>query len=220
MRKKFHHDFVTPYSLTDEIIDGKRYYTLPDGTKLKSVTTILGERTDKSGLTEWRQRVGDAEADKIMTQAAIRGTAIHTIAERYLLNEDKYMRDQMPFNKDTFKHIKGVLDEKVDHIMGIELPLWSKALKAAGRTDLVAHYNNIPSIIDFKTSRRLKKEEWVQNYFLQATTYSLMFEKIYGISIPQFAIIIAVDHEEKPQVFVRKRDKYIDQVIELFTREG
>jgi genome maintenance exonuclease 1 len=217
--KKFKHNFVPFVELENEYINGQRYYVLPDGvTKLKSVTTILGEKTDKTALLEWRKKVGDAEADRISNQATRRGTSIHTIAERYVLNEDNIFRDQMPVNIDSFKPIQDTLDEHVDNIFGIEMPLYSKALGCAGRTDLVAEYDGRLSIIDFKTSRRLKKEEWIENYFLQSTVYSMMFEWTYKIAVPQIAIIITVDDEKTPQTFVTERSKYVNRVLEVFKR--
>ena len=215
--KKFKHNFVPFVELETETIDGQRYYVLPDGmTKLKSVTTILGEKTDKTALFEWRKRVGEEEANRISTQAARRGTSIHKIAERYVLNEENIYRDQMPINVETFKTIQSTLDEHVDNILGIELPLYSKALGCAGRTDLVAEYDGKLSIIDFKTSRKPKKEEWIENYFLQSTVYSMMFEWTYKFSVPQIAIIIAVDDEKTPQTFVMERSKYVNKVLEIF----
>ena len=215
--KKFKHNFVPFVELENEYINGQRYYVLPDGvTKLKSVTTILGEKTDKTALLEWRKKVGDAEADRISNQATRRGTSIHTIAERYVLNEENIFRNQMPVNIDSFKPIQDTLDEHVDNIFGIEMPLYSKALGCAGRTDLVAEYDGKLSIIDFKTSRRLKKEEWIENYFLQSTVYSMMFEWTYKIAVPQIAIIITVDDEKTPQTFVTERSKYVNRVLEIF----
>ena len=217
--KKFKHNFVPFVELNTENINGQRYYVLPDGvTKLKSVTTILGEKSDKTALNEWRKKVGDAEADRISNQAARRGTSIHKIAERYVLNEENIYRDQMPVNVETFKSIQSTLDERVDNILGIELPLYSKALGCAGRTDLVAEYDGKLSIIDFKTSRKPKKEEWIENYFLQSTVYSMMFEWTYKFSVPQIAIIIAVDDEKTPQTFVMERSKYVERVLEIFKR--
>ena len=217
--KKFKHNFVPFVELETETINGQRHYVLPDGvTKLKSVTTILGEKSDKKALLEWRKKVGDAEADRISNQATRRGTSIHKIAERYVLNEENIFRDQMPVNIDSFKPIQDTLDEHVDNIFGIEMPLYSKALGCAGRTDLVAEYEGKLSIIDFKTSRRLKKEEWIENYFLQSTVYSMMFEWTYKIAVPQIAIIITVDDEKTPQTFVTERSKYVNRVLEVFKR--
>jgi genome maintenance exonuclease 1 len=217
--KKFKHNFVPFVELSTETIDGKRHYVLPDGTtKLKSVTTIISEKSDKTALYEWRKRVGDEEANRISTQAARRGTSIHKIAERYVLNEENIYRDEMPINVETFKSIQNILDDHVDNILGVELPLYSKALKCAGRTDLVAEYDGVLSIIDFKTSRKPKKLEWIENYLLQSTVYSMMFEWTYKFSVPQFVIIIAVDDEKTPQTFVMERSKYVERVLEIFKR--
>lgn len=218
MRKIFKHNFVPTVELATETIDGQRHYVLPDGvTKLKSVTTIIGERTDKTALMEWRKRVGEAEAQKISVQAARRGTAIHSIAERYVLNEDKfYGEKEMPINIESFKPIKEILDDHVDNILGVEIPLYSKALGCAGRTDLIAEYDGTLSVIDFKTSKRLKKAEWIENYFIQATVYSMMFEWTYKFAVPQIVIIISVDDEKTPQVFKLERSQYVDRVLEIF----
>ena len=215
--KKFKHNFVPFVELSTENINGQRHYVLPDGsTKLKSVTTILSEKLDKTALLEWRKRVGEEEANRISNQAARRGTSIHKIAERYVLNEENIYKDQMPINIETFKPIKETLDKYVDNILGIELPLYSKSLGCAGRTDLVAEYDGVLSIIDFKTSRKPKKEEWIESYFLQSTVYSMMFEWTYKIAVPRIAIIITVDDEKTPQTFVMERSKYVERVLEIF----
>ena len=217
-RKIFKHDFVDFTELKTETIDGQRHYVLPDGlTKLKSVTTLLSEKLDKTALLEWRKKVGEEEAQKISTQAARRGTAIHSIAERYVLNEENFYKNEMPANIESFKAIRSVLDAHVDNIRGVELPLYSKALGCAGRTDLVAEYDGVLSIIDFKTSRKLKKAEWIENYFLQSTIYSMMFEKLYGMEVPQIAIIITVDDEPMPQKFVLDRKQFVNRAIEVVT---
>lgn len=215
-RKIFKHTFVPQLELTTETIDGKRYYVLPDGTKLKSVTTLLGEKLDNSSLLEWRKRVGEEKANMISTQAARRGTAIHGIAERYLLNEEKYYSaNEMPVNIESFQPIKKVLDAHVNNVLGVELPLCSKALGCAGRTDLVAEYDGVPSIIDFKTSKKLKEKEWIESYFLQSTLYSMMFERMYSIKIPRIVIVITVDNEPVSQTFVMERGQFVNRVLEV-----
>ncbi len=217
-RKKFKHTLVPQISLTTQTINGQRYYLLPDGiTKLKSVTTILSEKLDKTALLEWRKRVGEEEANRISAQSTRRGNSIHKIAERYVLNEENIYQNEMPVNVESFQPIKSALDDHVDNILGVELPLCSKALGCAGRTDLVAEYDGKVSIIDFKTSKKLKKEEWIENYFLQSTVYSMMFERIYSISVPQIVIVITVDDELEAQKFVMERSQYVNKVIELFT---
>lgn len=217
-RKIFKHKFVPYVELTTENINGQRHYVMPDGlTKLKSVTTILSEKMDKTALMEWKARIGEVEAQKISTQAARRGTAIHSMAERYVMNEPQFIKENdMPVNIESFKPIQKILDEHVDNIMGVELPLYSRALKCAGRTDLVAEYDNVLSIIDFKTSRKLKRADWIESYFLQSTIYSMMFEWIYKIAVPQIVIVITVDNEKTPQVFKLERSQYVNRVLELF----
>lgn len=216
MRKIFNHNFVTEVDMETTSIDGKRYYVLPDGKKFRSVTTVLGEKLDKTALLEWRKKVGESEANKISTQAARRGTAVHSIAERYVLNEQDYLQQSMPSGVDAFNSIKSLLDRHVDNLLGVELPLYSVAMNTAGRCDLIGEFDGVPSVIDFKTSRKPKKEEWIESYFLQTTCYSMMFERMYKIKIPQVAILIAVDHEE-PQLFVKDCGQYVDRVLEIFT---
>ena len=219
MRKIFKHNLVDYIDLGEEYIGGKRHYILPDGTKYKSVTTILSERTDKTFLDDWRKRVGNEEADKIIRQAGKRGYSFHKLCENYLTNIEDYKKDNMPLDLLAFSSFKKILDVSVDNVRGIELPLHSHTLKTAGRTDLVANFGGKLSIIDFKTSKKIKKEEWIQNYFIQATCYAIMFEEIYEKRIKQLAIIISVDHEET-QLFVKNTEDYYDQVFDIFIKKA
>jgi hypothetical protein len=174
----------------------------------------LDEKLDKTSLIEWRKRVGDVEANRVSRIASSRGTAIHKMVEKYLLNEEQTGKI-LPFNKEMFNSISPILDEHIGTVLGIELPLYSKIMKTAGTADLIAEFDNVVSIIDFKTSTKQKLESWIDSYFLQATVYSIMFEWIYKIKVPQIVIIIGVDHDT-PQVFIKNRDDYIDRVFELF----
>jgi len=214
-RKLFNHKFFEFEELPRVVIEGKRYYQLPDGSLAKSVTTAISDASDKTALYEWRAKVGEVEANKISTQAANRGTSLHSICENYLLNEDKMPPNTMPVNVFTFKQIRPFIDNHIDNIYGIEARLFSYKLKAAGTADCIAEWDGVPSIIDFKTSRKEKKEEWIENYFLQATTYAMMFEERTGIVVPQIVILIAVDHQE-PQVFVKSKDTFVKKVLQIF----
>ena len=207
--------FVPEIELNDQIVDGKRYYFLPDGRKFKSVTTIIGEKTDKTSLLEWRKRVGEKEANRVTAVATRRGTAIHSMCEAYVLNKPDFTDKKSPIDVVTFKGLQELLNKHVDDVFGIELPLYSTMLRAAGRSDLIAKFDGTLSIIDFKTSTRVKQEKWIENYFIQSTVYSIMFEEIYGIKVPQLAIMMAVDNDE-PQLFVKKTKDYYSKVIEYF----
>jgi len=197
-------------------VDG-RWYITPTGERLRSVTTILGDKLDKTWLIEWRRRVGLREAKRISEAATKRGSIIHGICERYVSNDPDYLKDVMPIHKATFMPIKNLLDEHVDDVYGIEIPLYSTTLKTAGRTDLIAKYNGIPTIIDYKTSKKVKTEGQILSYFLQSTVYSMMFERTYNINVPQIAVVITVDNELKPLVFIKDRGLYVNKVLELFT---
>jgi genome maintenance exonuclease 1 len=210
----FKHELLNLAPLERIEKDGKRYYITPDGV-FPSVTTVLGEKLDKSGLEIWKARVGPAEVEKVSRLAANRGTAIHKLCEDYLMNVEIDARKVMPFNMMMFNTIKPILAKNVSKVYGIESMLYSKVLKAAGTSDLLAEYNGINSIIDFKTSKKEKKEEWIQNYFIQATTYSIMAEELTDLKFPQIVIIIANDDYET-QVFVKNRDDYKERVLEIF----
>lgn len=216
MRKIFEHEFYTPFKIERVVIDGVRHYSTPTGERYPSVTTVLDRKLDKTALMEWRKKVGEVEANKISTQAANRGTAIHSICEDYILNKPNYPKGSMPSNIDMFKKLRPLLDERIGKVYGLEYYLYSHELKTAGATDCIAEFDGVNSIIDFKTSRRLKQEDWIESYFLQATCYAMMAEERLPIKIPQIAILIAVDHED-PQVFVKPKSAYVDKVREIFS---
>lgn len=210
MRKKFNHNIIELgyEDLVAETTDTGRTYKCPDGSSFNSVTTVL-KVLSEDAIQAWRRRVGEDVANKIGVRAANRGTAVHSIIERYLDNDVEYDKDVMPDVLSTFKDVQPILDEHISEILGLEAPLYSKHLKLAGRVDCVGVFDNKLSIIDFKTSRKIKKKEWIHNYFAQASAYAIMFEERTGIPVPQLVIIIAVDNEE-PQVFVEKRDDWTE----------
>ena len=210
MRKKFNHNIIELgyEDLVAETTDTGRTYKCPDGSSFNSVTTVL-KVLSEDAIQAWRRRVGEDVANKIGVRAANRGTAVHSIIERYLDNDVEYDKDVMPDVLSTFKDVQPILDKHISEILGLEAPLYSKHLKLAGRVDCVGVFDNKLSIIDFKTSRKIKKKEWIHNYFAQASAYAIMFEERTGIPVPQLVIIIAVDNEE-PQVFVEKRDDWTE----------
>lgn len=211
--REFLHNFISLPELDTVTIAGKRHYVTPAGD-FPSVTTVLSEKMSKAGLEIWRAKVGEEQANRISTQASHRGTAIHTICENYLMNKD-YRVGSMPVDLDTFSRIRPFLDKYLGSIYGIEVPLWSAKFKTAGRTDLLAGWDGMNSVIDFKTSKRVKTEDQIESYFIQATCYSMMAEALIDIKFPQIVIIMSVDDSETI-VFRKNRDDYVDRVLEIF----
>jgi len=169
--------------------DGKRYYTLEDGTKLPSVTTVLGAQK-KDAIMAWRKRVGEVEANRISKAATGRGTNVHTLCERYLNNES--LGDIMPDAKEMFKSIKPLLN-RINNIHYQEQALWSKQLGMAGRVDCIGEFDGVLSVIDFKTSKKIKSKVEIEDYFWQTSAYALMYEELIGASINNLVIIMAVE---------------------------
>lgn len=212
-RKHFEHDFIEFAHLNR--IDGEtaRLYETPTGERYPSVTTVLGKMSDKTALNEWRKRVGDEEANKVSARASSRGTFIHSMCENYILGED--VDTSMPHNMMIFRQIKGILDEKVDMIRATECTLFSHHLKIAGTCDLIADYDGRLSIIDYKTSTKRKRKDWIEGYFLQASLYAYMLWEMTGIAVKDIVIIIGVDDELDPQVFVERPSNYIEKAADM-----
>lgn len=197
--------------LSADTTDSGRVYSTPDG-KYPSITTVLSILSEE-GIRAWRARVGEEEANRISSRAATRGTNVHAIIEKYLNNEKDYADGYLPNIIENFKDIQSLLDDKIGKIYAQEVPLYSNHLRVAGRVDCVAEYNGAMSIIDFKTSRKLKKKEWIEGYFCQASAYAIMFEERTGIPITQLVVLIAVDNE-LPQVFIEHRDNWTKKLLE------
>jgi genome maintenance exonuclease 1 len=196
-------------------IDGEtaRLYETPTGERYPSVTTVLGKMSDKTALNEWRKRVGDVEANKVSARAASRGTSIHNMCEKYILGEE--IDTSMPHNMMIFNQIKKILDNKVDTIRATECTLFSHHLQIAGTCDLIADYDGRLSIIDYKTSTRRKRKDWIEGYFLQCALYAYMLWEMTGIGVKDIVIVIGVDDELDAQVFVERPSNYIEKAADL-----
>lgn len=192
--------------------DNRRLYVTPDGTKYPSVTTVLGW-SKQASIQKWRKSVGEENANRISSKAATRGTRIHYLCEDYL--DNKELEFKTPLEKDMFGSFKHLLDN-IDNIHLQEKTLYSDHLQTAGRVDCIGEYNGRLSIIDFKTSSKPKKLEWIQDYFMQGACYAVMYEERTGIAVDTIAILIAVEGEDS-QEFVVKRDDYIQKYIDVRT---
>jgi len=197
------------FDLSSETTPNGRRYITPNGDAYPSVTTVLSEY-NKKAILEWRERVGDEEANKISTQASSRGTRLHSLCEMYLKNELSPIRlnSVMPDAKELFYKIKPVLDKHIGRIYALEQALYSDDLKLAGRVDCIAEWNDKLSVIDFKTASKEKNEEWIENYFMQCSAYALMFEERTGKPINQIVVAIAVANGHT-QIFVKEKEDYV-----------
>lgn len=217
MVKTFSHQFVDTPKLVLVEEEGKRRYVTPGGNKYPSVTTILGELPNKA-LASWKRRIGKDQADKISQAATRRGSGLHKQIENYLRNLPVEVND--PFGQALFKQVQGTLNG-IDNIKIIESSLYSDKLKMAGTPDCIAEYAGVLSVIDFKTSTDLKKEDWINGYFSQVSAYAIMYEEHYDIRPDQCVIIIAVENSNTPQVFVKDTEQcfrmlkeYVGKLIE------
>ena len=180
--------------------NNKRFYQTPEGI-FPSVTTVVGFEKQQF-FAEWRKK--NPEESKRVTG---RGTEFHSLIEKYLNNETIDYDNLNSNIKFLFSQLKPELD-KLDNIIALETPLWSKILGLAGRTDCIAEYDGKLSIIDFKASSKEKREKDIDNYFMQATAYALMFQERTGTIIDNFAILISCEDGMK-QVFEGNPMKYV-----------
>lgn len=214
MRFKF--DLVATEEMPTISTPNGRFYRTPTGEQYPSVTTVLGAQPEKKSiLDKWRERIGRDAAEKISSQAARRGTEVHALIENYVLNEILPSKDLALSHKYIFAGMRSVIDKNLEIVRGVELPLYSHRLKLAGRTDMIGRWNGVNAVIDYKTSKRTKREEWCKDYFIQTTAYSIMFEEMTGIEVPNVVVLIGVDDEALPQVFVRPRNDYVHDLFRI-----
>ena len=201
--------------LPTENIDGKRYYVTPTGEKYPSVTSVTG-LLNRDGIKKWRKRVGAKQANKISTQAARHGTSAHQLFEDYIRNDnfEEKFKGAMPTTQQAFISLEKQLNQ-IGLVHGLESPLYSHKLQLAGRVDCIAEWDGKISVIDFKTSAKPKKEEWIQNYFIQETAYAKMFEELTGKTVESIITMIAVSNGTS-QLFIEKpSEKYTEKLEQL-----
>lgn len=195
-----HHEFPRLERITTP--DGRLYKT-PSGKSYPSVTSVTGLH-GKQAILEWRKKVGEEVANRISTKAANRGTRIHGLCEDFLSNKE-VMADM--FDSYMWNSLKPHL-ECINNIHALESPLYSDHLEVAGTVDCVAEYEGKLSVIDFKTSSRVKSRDDIHNYFMQCSAYAVAFEERTGIPVSRLVVLMAVDDSEA-LVFTEKRDEWI-----------
>ena len=179
-----------------ETIEGKRHYCLPDGSKVPSVTTILDKtkpQEKREALANWRKAVGEQRAQQITTEAANRGTRMHSYLESYILSDDMKPLPTNPYAHPSWFMaaeviLKGLTN--VDEYWGSEVPLYYSGLYA-GTTDCIAVWKGRPAILDFKQTNKPKKREWIEDYFLQLAAYAQAHNHTYGTNIRDGVILMA-----------------------------
>lgn len=194
--------------------NGKRFYLTPNGKRYPSVTTVVGFEKNKF-FAEWRRK-NPKESQRVTA----RGTALHSLVERYMEGKgvDATTRDSNDLVDenlsatvlDLFQQMQPYIDARIDNVVAQETPLWSDLLELAGRVDLIADYDGELSIVDFKGSTKAKRPEDIENYFLQATAYAIMWQERTGIPVKQIVVLISTEEglvqefKEDPKVWVPK----------------
>ena len=188
-------------------IEGYRFYDI-DGQNYPSVTSILGIRK-KEGLQKWRDSIGEDVANWEMNRAARRGKSFHKLVEQYLNNETPSIRDVLPLG--LFRLAKPYIDQ-INNIRLLEKIMVSPKLTIAGQVDCVAEYNGKLSVIDFKSANKERKEDWIENYFLQCTAYSSMYEETFGEKIEQIVVLLAAE-DGTMTAYVKDPQDYIEELV-------
>lgn len=200
-------------------VDGQRLYSTPDGKRLPSVTTILDQtkpEEKKRALNEWRNRVGHAQAQAITTEAANRGTRMHTYLEHYVKTGEMKERPGNPFAWSSHAMAETVIKEglkNVNEFWGVEIPLYFPSLYA-GTTDGAGIHLGSESILDYKQTNKPKRKEWIDDYFLQLVAYALAHNELYGTNIRKGVVLMCVRPDVDTQNNIISPPQYQEFVLE------
>lgn len=213
----FNHVDIDLPQLEREIIDGVRFYKVPDDgelLRLVSITSVTSHK-NRQFFADWRKKIGEEKADKITRQATSRGTDMHTLTEHHLKNLE--LPSVQPLSEFLFKIAKPDLN-KINNIHALESSLYSKVLGVAGTVDCIAEYDGELAIIDFKTSKKPKPVEWIEHYFVQCMAYGCMLYELTGIMIKKLVIIMACETGECVVYEEYDKEKYIKLLTEYIRK--
>ncbi len=199
------------FELEANTVDGVRYYTLPNGKKAPSITSVTSFY-NRAIFANWRKKVGIEEANKITKVSTERGTRFHELVEQYLLNKE-IPKDTLPSTKALFLAAKESLDN-INNIHALEKPLYSEYFGIAGRVDCIAEYNGELAVIDFKTSKKIKPEKWIQQYFVQETAYACMYYEMTGEIVEKIVTIMVAENGDVKVYEKRNKRDYIKLLTE------
>ena len=186
-----------------------RFYKDSNNDLVPSVTTVLDATGDKSGITQWRRKVGPAQADAIVQESTLIGSAVHEAIENYLLGKSwsNFTEDRNGFLAKSIssKFISSCLNG-IDEVWGLESGLILDGLYA-GTADCIGVYKGLPAIIDFKTAKKLKRKDWIEDYFLQCSAYANAHNVMFQTSISNL-VILMVDRDLLFKEFHIKKDEF------------
>lgn len=214
-----YHEKFQYLPLSRQTVDGSRRYATPDGLKLPSVTTILdATKTEESkqALAQWRKRVGAEKAQAITTEAANRGTRLHSYLENYVKHGSIGERTSNPYSWPSHAMAAVIADKgltKVNEFWGTEVPLYYPKVYA-GTTDCCGIHDGDEAIIDFKQSNKEKKREWIDDYFLQLCAYSEAHNELHGTKIQKGVIMMAVKPDLDKDGLMTGQPKYLEFILD------
>ena len=188
MKKSNKYNYIQGKQITDHGT-GTRVYDI-DNSRLPSVTTILGATKNQDFIKKWKAKVGEAEADRIKNHSSNRGTYMHKFIESHVTG-DVY-EDLTAIGKEAKPMAQKIIEigfTPIEEVYGSEIMLHYPGLYA-GSTDLVCLHNDMETIIDFKQANRPKKEEWIEDYFLQIAAYALAHDYTHKSQIRQGVIMV------------------------------
>jgi PD-(D/E)XK nuclease superfamily len=206
-----HHNFLGDLELEKKESSGMRLYNLPNGDWVPSITTVTSFY-NREIFVKWRKRIGLEEANRITKRATARGTDFHQVCQDYLENKELNWDDYQPLSKFMFFHTKPYLD-KINNIHAIERTLYSEYLGLAGRVDCIGEYEGELAVIDFKTSEKIKPEEWLENYFVQEMFYGSAYYELTEIPIVKLITIMVTPGGDVKIFDKRNKGDYIKLLI-------
>lgn len=197
-----------------------RFYSF-SGKTFPSITTVLGQTADKSGLEEWKNRIGEEEAARISKTATTIGYSLHLLFEDWFIGKQPEKAE--PKAKMMFNLLRPIVSRRVTKIYGIEFPLYSEELAVAGRTDLICEFDGEPMILDWKSNHGAnhKKEEWTLDYRLQTCFYARAFNERNLLPQKIKKGVIAFGNVFAPQIIVFEIEKYspeLEKRVEEFRK--
>ena len=219
MKKSDKYKYAHATQLTDH---GSRVYEV-SGMRMPSVTTILAKTKKQEYLDAWIKKVGSERAEEIKNHSSKRGTAMHKFLEKHILGEG--YEDLTPIGQEAKPMAQKIIDTgltPVTEYFGSEVTVHYTGLYA-GSTDLVCMHNDMETIVDFKQANRPKKQEWIEDYYLQIAAYAMAHDHIYGSNIRQGVILVCTpdlylqefrfqDHEMRKfrHAFLKRLDQYYE----------